>query len=102
MKKAEALDEREGQTFEASLAALEKTGVRMLEVDLPDWPYDILLTTTPLDLFVGSLQGEVPDTVREQASRLRHSGSYIVGVGVQKKLLDIHKRAPLKEWTSAL
>jgi protoporphyrinogen oxidase len=47
-------------------------------------PYDILLSTTPLDLFVGSLQGEVPDAVREQASRLRHSGSYIVGIGVQR------------------
>jgi protoporphyrinogen oxidase len=47
-------------------------------------PYDILLNTTPLDLLVSSLRGEVPETVREQASRLRHSGSYIVGVGVKQ------------------
>src|SRR5690348_3529842 len=43
-------------------------------------PYDILLNTTPLDLLVGSMSGEVPDEARCQASRLRHSGSYIVGV----------------------
>src|SRR5687767_6868872 len=47
-------------------------------------PYDILLSTTPLDLLVGSMQGDVPDTVREHAGRLRHSGSYIVGVGVKQ------------------
>ncbi len=47
-------------------------------------PYDILLNTTPLDLLVSSMTGEVPDDARCQASRLRHSGSYIVGVGVNQ------------------
>jgi protoporphyrinogen oxidase len=46
--------------------------------------YDLLLNTTPLDLLVRGLSGEVPDDVRCQASRLRHSGSYIVGVGVNQ------------------
>ena len=47
-------------------------------------PYDILLNTTPLDLLVRHMTGEVPDDARCQASRLRHSGSYIVGVGVNQ------------------
>jgi protoporphyrinogen oxidase len=46
--------------------------------------YDILLSTIPVDLFVKSASGEVPDEVRCEASRLRHSGSYIVGIGVEQ------------------
>ena len=45
-------------------------------------PYDMLLSTMPLDLLVSRLD-EVPDAVRDAAS-LRHSGSYIVGVGVNR------------------
>ena len=47
-------------------------------------PYDILMNTTPLDLLVRSMTGDVPDDARCQASRLRHSGSYIVGVGINQ------------------
>ena len=46
--------------------------------------YDILLNTTPVDLLVKSIDGEVPDEVKCQAGRLRHSGSYIVGVGIEQ------------------
>ena len=46
--------------------------------------YDHLLSTMPMDLLVRSIDGEVPDIVREQANQLRHSGSYIVGVGVKQ------------------
>jgi protoporphyrinogen oxidase len=46
--------------------------------------YDYLMSTMPMDLLVRSIDGEVPDVVREQADLLRHSGSYIVGVGVNQ------------------
>lgn len=46
--------------------------------------YDFLLSTMPMDLLVRSIDGEVPDEVREQADLLRHSGSYIVGVGINQ------------------
>src|SRR4051812_25204449 len=46
--------------------------------------YDILLSTMPLDLLVSSMKGAVPEDVRCQAARLRHSGSYIVGVGLRQ------------------
>jgi protoporphyrinogen oxidase len=47
-------------------------------------PYDHLLSTMPMDLLVKSMNGSVPEEVRDQASRLRHSGSYIVGVGIKQ------------------
>ena len=46
--------------------------------------YDILLNTTPLDLLVESMDGEVPDRARGEGRRLRHSGGFIVGVGVRQ------------------
>jgi protoporphyrinogen oxidase len=47
-------------------------------------PYDYLLSTIPVDLLVQSMRGAVPGEVREQASRLRHSGSHIVGIGLKQ------------------
>ena len=60
-------------------------------------PYDMLLSTMPIDLLVQAMSGDVPDDVRAQASRLRHSGSYIVGVGVDaadavEEVLDVFPR----------
>jgi protoporphyrinogen oxidase len=46
--------------------------------------YDMLLSTMPMDLLVQSMNGATPEIVREQASALRHSGSYIVGVGIRQ------------------
>jgi UDP-galactopyranose mutase len=46
--------------------------------------YDYLLSTMPMDLLVRSMNGSTPDVVREQADNLRHSGSYIVGVGIRQ------------------
>jgi protoporphyrinogen oxidase len=44
--------------------------------------YDVLLSTMPIDRLVDSMNGCTPDAIREQAEQLRHSGSYIVGVGL--------------------
>ena len=46
--------------------------------------YDILLSTMPVDLLVKGMEGSVPTEVREQAGQLRHSGGYIVGVGIKQ------------------
>ena len=46
--------------------------------------YDYLLSTMPMDVLVRSMEGDVPEEVREQADLLRHSGSYIVGVGLRQ------------------
>ena len=47
-------------------------------------PYDLLLSTMPMDLLVGALNGDTPAEVVAQSRRLRHSGSYIVGVGINQ------------------
>ena len=67
--------------------AVAQVDVEAKEVVMTDGSrerYDILLSTMPLDLLVRSMNGVVPDVVREQSQRLRHSGSYIVGVGVRQ------------------
>jgi protoporphyrinogen oxidase len=46
--------------------------------------YDLLFSTIPMDQLVCGMNGEVPDEIRAHASRLRHSGSLIVGVGLKK------------------
>lgn len=47
--------------------------------------YDVLLSSMPLDvLCTRVLRGEVPDAVREAASRLRHSGGHMVGIGIRR------------------
>jgi protoporphyrinogen oxidase len=46
--------------------------------------YDRLLSTMPLDLLVQRMRGTVPERARWHASQLRHSGSYIVGVGIRQ------------------
>ncbi len=46
-------------------------------------PYDLLLSTMPLDVLVGMTDG-APDSVRDESKRLRHSGSFVVGVGVNR------------------
>jgi protoporphyrinogen oxidase len=46
--------------------------------------YDLLFSTLPMDQLVCGMNGEVPDEIRAHASRLRHSGSLIVGVGLRK------------------
>jgi protoporphyrinogen oxidase len=46
--------------------------------------YDVLLSTMPMDLLVDAINGCVPDDVKDAAAQLRHSGSYIVGVGIRQ------------------
>ncbi|HET7458181.1 MAG TPA: NAD(P)-binding protein, partial [Gemmatimonadaceae bacterium] len=46
--------------------------------------YDALLSTMPMDKLVAMTNGATPDVVRSESGRLRHSGSFIVGVGVNQ------------------
>jgi protoporphyrinogen oxidase len=69
-------------------APVKRVDLTRKEVVLGDGhrePYELLLSTMPLDMLVASLDGDVPDCVRTQAARLRHSGSYIVGVGIEQQ-----------------
>jgi protoporphyrinogen oxidase len=68
----------------AGVASVDETNKEVLLENGERVPYDVLLSTMPLDLLVTKMQGNVPDEMRTQASKLRHSGSYIVGVGIQQ------------------
>ncbi|HZW10597.1 MAG TPA: FAD-dependent oxidoreductase [Phycisphaerales bacterium] len=47
--------------------------------------YDILLSAMPLDVLCrDALTGSVPACLRDQASRLKHSSGYMVGIGVRR------------------
>ena len=47
------------------------------------------MSTLPMDKLVLMMDG-APDAVRDEVRRLRHSGSFIVGVGVDAVELRVH------------
>lgn len=59
-------------------ATLEHVGVRTTE------PYDTLLSTMPLDKLVCDVIEDTPSDIRAAASRLMHSGGYMVGIGIKR------------------
>jgi protoporphyrinogen oxidase len=68
----------------ARTVGIDSVGKEVLLEDGAREPYDMLLSTMPMDLLVGTLNGDTPDEVVAQSRRLRHSGSYIVGVGIKQ------------------
>src|SRR3954471_1203202 len=75
---------QENLRLETAVAGVDIEAKEVLLRDGSREPYDILFSTMPLDLLVQSIAGEVPSEVRHQAGRLRHSGSHIVGVGLDQ------------------
>jgi protoporphyrinogen oxidase len=48
--------------------------------------YEALLSAMPLDILCRDvLTGRVPDGVRDAAARLRHSGGFMVGIGIRRQ-----------------
>ncbi|MBC7783424.1 MAG: FAD-dependent oxidoreductase, partial [Burkholderiales bacterium] len=48
--------------------------------------YDILISTIPLDRLCNDMLGNaVPDLLKASAASLRHSGGYMVGIGIKQK-----------------
>jgi protoporphyrinogen oxidase len=48
-------------------------------------PYDVLISTVPLDMLCNHfLRGEVDEDIKEATANLRHSGGYMVGVGIKQ------------------
>jgi len=48
-------------------------------------PYDILISTMPLDKLCNDLlNGDVPREIKKATASLRHSGGYMVGIGVKQ------------------
>jgi len=52
--------------------------------------YDILINTSPLDLFTRMIKSKYADTscMTEAASQLKHNGIFVVGLGFRKKIAE--------------
>jgi protoporphyrinogen oxidase len=74
----------ENLRLNAPVAAIDVEQKHVTLADGTRERYDVLLSTIPLDLLVHSVTTAVPESVRCAASQLRHSGSYIVGVGIKQ------------------
>jgi UDP-galactopyranose mutase len=77
--------------LEAPVAAVDPAAKRVVTSDGRSWPYDVLLSTMPLNTLV-SLLPDVPADVRAAADALVWSGSHIVGVGIDRPM------ASTKNW----
>lgn len=69
--------------LEASAVAVDTARKVVRFADGREESYDVLLSTLPMDKFVALTTG-APDHIRDESKRLRHSGSFIVGVGVDR------------------
>lgn len=67
----------------AHVASVDPVAKEVRTSDGRVWPYDVLLSTMPLNRLVGAMEA-VPDAVCRAADDLVWSGSHIVGVGVDR------------------
>ncbi|HEX2117759.1 MAG TPA: FAD-dependent oxidoreductase, partial [Acidimicrobiales bacterium] len=69
--------------LETPVASIDPAEKVVRTTDGRTWPYDVLLSTMPLNKLIGSMEG-VPDAVRGAVDGLVWSGSHIVGVGLDR------------------
>ena len=69
--------------LETPVASVDPVAKVVRTADGRTWPYDVLLSTMPLNKLVGSMTS-VPDHVRGAVDGLHWSGSHIVGVGLDR------------------
>ena len=69
--------------LETPVASVDPDAKEVRTADGRCWPYDVLLSTMPLNRLVQSMNG-VPDSVEAAVGGLHWSGSHIVGVGIDR------------------
>ncbi len=69
--------------LETPVACVDPIAKVVRSADGRAWPYDVLLSTMPLNRLLSMSEG-VPDGVQKAAGGLHWSGSHIVGVGVDR------------------
>jgi protoporphyrinogen oxidase len=82
---AAAFDDR--IRYDQEVVAVDAQAQRVRTLDGTECRYQALISTGRLDLLVQSLR-HCPDALREAATRLRHVGVYMVGVGYETALSD--------------
>jgi protoporphyrinogen oxidase len=73
--------------FNARVAEVDPAARRVRLEDGHEEAYEALMSTMPLDLLVAALD-DCPSELRAAASKLRHNGVYMVGVGYEAPLAD--------------
>jgi protoporphyrinogen oxidase len=74
---------RDHLELETPVASVDPVAKVVTTADGRRWPYDVLLSTMPLNRLIGSLDS-APDAVRQAVDGLHWSGSHIVGVGIDR------------------
>ena len=69
--------------LETPVASVDPVAKEVRTTDGRIWPYDVLLSTMPLNRLVQSMEA-VPSHVRAAVDGLHWSGSHIVGVGIDR------------------
>ncbi|MBW3641423.1 MAG: FAD-dependent oxidoreductase [Actinobacteria bacterium] len=69
--------------LETPVASVDPHAKEVRTADGRRWPYDVLLSTMPLNRLVQSMEG-VPDAVQGAVDGLHWSGSHIVGIGIDR------------------
>jgi protoporphyrinogen oxidase len=78
---------RERINYGATVVAVDPDRRAVRLQDGGEYIYDALVSTMPLDLLVGNLT-DCPPALCAAASKLRHNGVYMVGVGYEAPLAD--------------
>ncbi len=73
--------------YGAIVAEVDPIAQRVRTADGDELHYDALVSTMPLDKLVQALSDR-PDTLVQAATKLRHNGVYMVGVGYEAPLQD--------------
>ena len=69
--------------LETSVTGIDSVAKVVRTADGRSYPYDVLLSTMPLNMLLGTID-TVPDHLHEAAGDLLWSGSHIVGVGIDR------------------
>lgn len=76
---------RDRLTFNTSLAALDLERRVATYSDGSTHRFESMLSTVPVDVLIGKIvTSNVPDRVRDAASRLLHSSGHMVGLGIKR------------------
>jgi UDP-galactopyranose mutase len=70
--------------LETAVTSVDAAAKEVRTADGRTWPYDVLLSTMPVNKLVGCTES-VPDAVTSAVSGLHWSGSHIVGVGIDRQ-----------------